>query len=191
MSADDPAALQREQRRAAATEERALPALSLPLRIQPARASALGWSPDVFTLTLLVGNAAVRTEDSALLRRGGGPVVAICAEYDRPIIALSPPVLAPYSLVRARLQGMPTLRLPGGFFRAPLRLEPTHRRAKGAPRREDALVRAGRFFADLEQAWRRRLGAMLEVAWPVYATDHGGPLLDAVAGTPLPELSLR
>jgi hypothetical protein len=117
--------------------------------------------------------------------------VAICAEYDRPLVALSPPGLAPYSLVRARLQGMPTLRLPGGWFRAPLRLETTNRRAKASPRREEALARAARFFTDLEEAWRKRLGAMLEVAWPVYATDHGGPLLDAVAGTPLPELSLR
>ena len=190
MSADDLAALQREQRRGAA-DERALPALSLPLRIQPARASALGWSPDLFTLTLLLGNAAVRTQDSALFQRNRGPVVAICAEYDRPLTALSPPALAPYSLVRARLQGMPTLRLPGGWFRAPVRLEPTHRRAMGAPRRDEALTRAGKFFADLEEAWRRRLGAMLEIAWPVYAHDHGGPLLDAVAGTPLPELSLR
>jgi hypothetical protein len=190
MSADDLAALQREARRAAA-EERALPSLSLPLRVQPARATALGFGPDLFTLTVLVGNAALRAEDSALLSRNLGPVVAVCAEYDRPLVALGPPTLAPYSLVRARLQGMPTLRLPSGFWRTPLRLEATHRLARGAPRRDEALARATRFFADLEQAWRRRLGAMLEIAWPVYAADHGGPLLDAVAGTPLPELSLR
>jgi len=191
MSADDLAALQREARRGAA-EERALPSLSLPLRVQPARASALGFGPDLFTLTVLVGNAAVRAEHSALLSRNLGPVVAVCAEYDRPLVALGPPTLAPYSLVRARLQGMPTLRLPAsGWFRTPLRLEATNSRARGAPRRDEALARATRFFADLEQAWRKRLGAMLEIAWPVYATDHGGPLLDAVAGTPLPELSLR
>jgi len=190
MSTDDVAALQRDARRAAG-EERALPALSLPLRIQPARATALGWAPDLFTLTLLLGNASIRAQDCALLSPNGGPVVAVCAEYERPLTALDPPALAPYSLVRARLQGIPTLRLPGGWFRSPLRLEATHRRAKGAPRREETLARASRFFTDLEEAWRRRLGTVVEVAWPVYATDHGGPLLDAVAGTPLPELSLR
>src|SRR3989454_1741566 len=103
-------ALLRDQRRAGAGE-RTAPALSLPLRIKPARACALGWSPDLFTLTLLVGNASLRAEDGALLARGRAPVVAICAEYDRPLTSLSPPALAPYSLARARLQGVPALRL--------------------------------------------------------------------------------
>ena len=190
MSADEMLALLRDQRRAGAGEH-AAPALSLPLRIKPARACALGWSPDLFTLTLLVANASLRAEDGALLAHGRGPVVAICAEYDRPLTSLSPPALASYSLARARLQGVPALRLPGGWLRAPLRLETTHRAALAPARRDDALARAGRFFAELEEAWRRRLGSVLEIAWPVYGPEHGGPLLDAVAGTPLLELPLR
>jgi hypothetical protein len=118
-------------------------------------------------------------------------VVAVCAEYERPLTSLSPPTLASYSLVRARLQGMPTLRLPGGWFRAPLRLETTHRAARAAERRDEALARAGRFLDELNEAWQRRLGAVVEVAWPVYGPEHGGPLLDGVAGSALPELPLR
>jgi len=190
VSADEMLALLRDQRRSG-PEERTSPVMSLPLRIQPARASALGWSPDLFFLTVLVGNAAMRTEDGALVARGHGPVVALCAEYDRPLMSLGPPALAPYSLGRARLQGIPALRLPGGWLRPPLRVETTHRTARAAARREDALARAGRFLVELEEAWRRRLGAVLEIAWPVYGPEHGGPLLDGVAGSPLPELSLR
>src|SRR3989441_85334 len=148
-------ALLHDQRRAGAGE-RTAPALSLPLRIKPARACALGWSPELFTLTLLVGNASLRAEDGALLARGRAPVVAICAEYDRPLTSLSPPALAPYSLARARLQGVPALRLPGGWLQAPLRLETTHRAALAPTRHDDALARAGRFFAELEEAWRSR-----------------------------------
>ena len=190
MSAEEMLAVLRDQRREG-PEERTIPALSLPLRIQPARACALGWSPDLFALTVLVGNVSLRREDSAVLARGHGPVIAICAEFDRPLTALQPPTLAPHSLARARLQGVPALRLPGGWLRAPLRLESTHRSARAAARREDALTRAGRFLGELEEAWRRRLGAIVEIAWPVYAHEHGGALLDAVAGAPLPELPLR
>ena len=53
MSADEMLALLRDQRRSG-PEERTSPVMSLPLRIQPARASALGWSPDLFFLTVLV-----------------------------------------------------------------------------------------------------------------------------------------
>ena len=126
-------ALLHEQRRSA-PDEHGAPPVSLPLRVQPSRASALGWSHEVFALTLLIGNASFRQEDGALLPRGDGPVVAVCAEYERPLTSLGPPTLAPYSLVRARLQGMPTLRLPGGWFRAPLRLEVTRRGARMAAR---------------------------------------------------------
>ena len=190
MSADELLAAERDPRRAAAGE-RGPPSVSLPLRLQPARASALGWSPDLYALTLLLGNASFRQEDGAVVPRGPGPVVAVCAEYDRPLVSLAPPTLAPYSLVRARLSGMPTLRLPGGWLRPPLRLENTHRLARIADRRDDAVLRATRFLEELNQAWHRRLGAILEIAWPVYGPEHAaGPLLDAVSGSPLPELTL-
>ena len=190
MSADEMLALLRDRRRSA-PGERSTPSLSLPLRIQPARASALGWLPEPFALTLLVANGTFRQEDGALLPGQGGPVVAICAEYERPLTSLGPPVLATYSLARARLQGMPTLRLAGGWFRGPLRLETTHRAARAASHRDEAVARAARFLEELKAAWQRRLGAVLEVAWPVYAPEHPGPLLDAVSGTALPELQLR
>jgi hypothetical protein len=183
-------ALLHDQTRSA-PDSRSTPAVSLPLRIKPARASALGWSPELFALTLLVGNVSFRQEDGALLPRGQEPVIAVCAEYERPLISLGPPALAPYSLVRARLQGMPTLRLPGGWFSSPVRLETTHRVARAAARRDEAIARAGRFLDELNEAWQRRIGAVLEIAWPVYGPEHAGPLLDAVAGTPLPELPLR
>jgi hypothetical protein len=189
MSADEMLALLRDRRRSA-PGERSTPSVSLPLRIQPARASALGWLPEPFALTLLVANGTFRQEDGALLPGRGGPVVAICAEYERPLTSLGPPVLATYSLARARLQGMPTLRLAGGWFSGPLRLETTHRAARAASHRDEAVARAARFFEELKAAWHRRLGAVLEVAWPVYAPEHPGPLLDAVAGTTLPELQL-
>jgi hypothetical protein len=190
VSSDERVAHSREQKRSA-PEEHAAPSVSLPLRVQPSRASALGWSHEVFALTLLIGNASFRQEDGALLQRGDGPVVAVCAEYERPLTSLGPPTLAPYSLVRARLQGMPTLRLPGGWFRSPLRLEVTRRAARTSPRRDEALSRAGRFLDELNEAWQGRLGAVLEIAWPVYPPEHSGPLLDAVTGAPLPELALR
>ena len=189
MSGDGTPALARDQRKAA-PDARTAPPLSLPLRIQPARASALGWSPELYALTILVGNVSLRPDDAALIARAG-PVFAVCAEYDRPVTSLDPPALAPYSLPRARLQGMPTLRLPGGWLRPPLRLEQTHRRASAPARREEAIAHAERFLAELEQAWRRPLGTVLEVAWPVYGPEHSGALLDAVGGTPLPELTLR
>jgi hypothetical protein len=189
VSADEMLALLPDQRRAT-PEERTAPALSLPLRIQPARASALGWAPDLYVLTLLIGNASLRPQDGALVARGS-PVIAVCADYDRPVASLDPPGLSPHSLVRARLQGIPALRLPGGWLRAPLRLEATHRLARAPARREEATARAARFLVELEEAWRRPLGAVLEVAWPVYGSEHGGALLDAVGGTPLPELALR
>jgi hypothetical protein len=182
-------ALLPDQRRAA-PEERTAPAMSFPLRLQPARASALGWSPELHVLTVLIGNATVRPQDGALLPRNG-PAVAVCAEYDRPIASLDPPALAPHSLVRARLQGVPALRLSGGWWRGPLRLTATHRLARAMPRREEAIARAARFLAELEEAWRRPLGTLVEVAWPVYGPEHGGLLLDAVGGAPLPELLLR
>ena len=190
MSADELLAATRDPKRAA-EDEHAAPAVSLPLRIQPARASALGWSPDLFVLTLLVGNASFRQEDGALVARGPGPVVAVCAEYERPLVSLVPPALAAYSLVRARLSGMPTLRLPGGLLRAPLRLEITRRAVLTSARREEAVARSARFLEELNHAWHRKLGKILEIAWPVYGPEQSGPLLDAVAGTPLPELALR
>jgi len=160
------------------------PPLSLPLRIQPAKASSLGWSPELFSLTVLVSNVALRKEDGALLHKGG-PVVAVCAEYDRPLASLDPPTL------HGAAEGVPMLRLPAGFFRRPLRLEATSRDARAPRGRPAALARAGKFFDELDQAWKRRIGAALEVAWPVYRPERSGPLLDAVVGRPLPEMQLR
>ena len=165
----------------------ALPRLSLPLRIQPAKASALGWSTELFALTLVVGNAV---EHGGELR-GHGPVVAVCAEYGRPLVALDPPAPAQITLDRARTDGVPTLRLPGGWFRKPsLRLEETPHAARAPSSRAFALARATRFLDDLSEAWRRPMTA-LEVAWPVYRAERNGAPLDAVSGTPLPELELR
>ena len=94
------------------------PPLSLPLRIKAAKASTLGWSADLYALTILVSNVSLRQEDGALLPRAGEPIVAVCAEYDRPLASLDPPELGRHSLASARTEGVPTLRLPaGGFFR--------------------------------------------------------------------------
>jgi hypothetical protein len=167
------------------------PPLSLPLRIQSAKASNLGWSSELFALTVLVSNVGVRQEDGALQTRGEAPVVAVCAEYDRPLVSLDPPALTPYTLQGARAEGVPTLRLPAGFWRSPLRLEATSRLARAPARRREALARAERFLDELDEAWKQRIGSVLEVAWPVYRPERDGPLLDAVSGIPLPELSLR
>ena len=87
--------------------------------------------------------------------------------------------------------GVPTLRLPGGLFRKPsLRLEETPHGARAPASRAFALARATRFLDDLAGAWRRPMTA-LEVAWPVYRAERNGAPLDAVSGTPLPELELR
>ena len=69
-------------------------------------------------------------------------------------------------------------------------LETTHRAARAASHRDEAVARAARFLEELKAVWQRRLGPVLEIAWPVYAPEHPGPLLDAVAGTALPELQL-
>ena len=83
------------------------------------------------------------------------------------------------------------LRLGGGWFRPPLRLEATPRTARVPAQRPAALARAERFLDELDEAWQRRIGSVLEVAWPVYRPARMGPPLDAVVGRPLPELELR
>ncbi|HZX94263.1 MAG TPA: hypothetical protein VFE90_07080 [Myxococcales bacterium] len=166
------------------------PALSLPLRIQAAKACSLGWSSELFTLTVLVSNVSLRHGDGAVLPRGG-PVVAVCAEYDRPLTSLDPPTVASYALRSARAAGMPTVRLPAGFLRGPLRLEATSRTARAPRDRPAALQRAGQFLDELHTAWKQRPGPVLEIAWPVYRSERDGPPLDAVVGRPLPEVQLR
>lgn len=155
------------------------PPQSLPLRVQPAKASSLGWSSDLLSLTVLVSNVAVR---NGALEARGGPVVAVCAEYDRPLASLDPPAL------HQRREGIPMLRLPAGFLRRPLRVEPTAPGAKAPRGRPAALARAGKFLDELDSAWQRRIGSVLEVAWPVYGAARKGPLLDGVVGRPLPAL---
>jgi hypothetical protein len=167
------------------------PPLSLPLRIKAAKASTLGWSADLYALTVLITNVSLRQEDGALLPRGSEPVVAVCAEYDRALVALDPPELTPYTLQDARTKGVPTLRLAAGFFRTPLRLETISASARAPTRRVDAIARAERFFDELDEAWKQRIGSVLEVSWPVYRPEREGPLLDAVSGTLLPPMKLR
>src|SRR5262249_8669101 len=131
-----------------AQQQQAAPKLSLPLRIQPAKASALGWSTELFALTLLIGNAAEHEGEL----RGHGRVVGVCAEYGRPLVALEPPSVAQITLDRARTDGVPTLRLPGGLFRKPaLRLEETPHAARTPASRAFALARATRFLDDLSE----------------------------------------
>jgi hypothetical protein len=161
------------------------PPVSLPLRVQPAKASSLGWSAELYSLTVLVSNVALRREDAALMPKGG-PVVAVCAEYDRPLESLDPPSL------HQRKEGIPMLRLPSdGFFKKALRLEPTTRGSRAPRGRPAALARAGKFLDELDDAWQRRIGSVLEIAWPVYRPLRDGALLDAVVGRPLPEMALR
>ena len=157
------------------------PPLSLPLRVQPAKASSLGWSSELFSLTVLISNVATRKDE---LVATGGPVVALCAEYDKPLSSLDPPALHP-----AR-EGIPMLRLPAGFFRRPLRVEPTLRGTRAPKGRPLAIARASKFLGELDDAWQRRIGSVLEVAWPVYRAVNGGPLLDGVGSRPLPEMAL-
>ena len=76
-------------------------------------------------------------------------------------------------------------------MREPLRLETTSAAARAPAGRVDALARAERFLDDLDVAWKQRIGAVLEVSWPVYPKGREGPLLDAVKGTLLPPLQLR
>jgi len=173
------------------SEEQKSPTISLPLRVQPAKACALGWSSELFSLTVLVSNVSLREADAALLP-SGGPIVGVCAEYERPLTSLHPPRVAPFPLGAARENGVPTLRLPeGGFLRNPIRLEPTSRSARAPKGRASAMARAGKFMNDLDAAWPSRIGSVTEIAWPVYRPEHGGPPLDAVNGAPLPEITLR
>jgi hypothetical protein len=167
------------------------PPLSLPLRINAAKASTLGWSADLYALTILVSNVSVRQEDGALVPRGNEPIVAVCAEYDRPLVSIYPPELASYTLGGARTEGVPILRLPTGFFHKPPRLETTSASARAPAGRVDALARAERFLDELDVAWKQRIGSVLEVSWPVYPKGREGALLDAVKGTLLPPLQLR
>jgi hypothetical protein len=174
----------------ARSEEQKSPKVSLPLRVQPAKACSLGWSSDLFSLTVLVSNVSLREADAALLPRGG-PIVGICAEYERPLTSLAPPRVASFALGATRQNGVPTLRLPEGFLRTPLRLEATSRNAKAPLGRASAMARAGKFMDDLDAAWPKSIGSVTEIAWPVYRPEHGGPPLDAVNGAPLPEIALR
>jgi hypothetical protein len=175
----------------ARSAEQKSPGLSLPLRVQPAKACSLGWSSDLFSLTVLVSNVSLREADQALLP-AGGPIVGVCAEYERPLTSLHPPRVASFPLGATRENGVPTLRLPeGGFLRSPIRLEATSRNARAPAGRASAMARAGKFMDDLEAAWPKRIGSVTEIAWPVYRPEHGGPPLDAVNGAPLPEIALR
>jgi hypothetical protein len=174
----------------ARSDEQKSPKISLPLRVQPAKACSLGWSSELFTLTVLLSNVTMREEDGALLARGG-PIVGICAEYERPLTSLQPPRVASWPLGASRENGVPTLRLPEGFLRSPLRLEPTSRNARAPAGRANAMSRAGKFMDALDAAWPSRIGSVTEVAWPVYRSERDGPPLDAVNGAPLPEIPLR
>jgi hypothetical protein len=174
----------------ARSDEQKSPKLSLPLRVQPAKACSLGWSSELFSLTVLLSNVSLREEDGALLPRGG-PIVGICAEYERPLTSLQPPRVASWPLDASRQNGVPTLRLPEGFLRSPLRLEPTSRNARAPAGRKGAMTRAGKFMDALDAAWPSRIGSVTEVAWPVYRPERDGPPLDAVNGAPLPEIPLR
>ena len=167
------------------------PPFSFPLRVQSAKASALGWSSELFSLTVLVSNVALREEDGALLPTGRGPVVAVCAEYDRPLTSLDPPDVAPYAMDRARAEGMPMLRLNGGLLRRKLHLEATNTSARSSVLRPQAMARAEKFLSELDEAWQQRIGPTLKVAWPVYRPEKSGPLLDGVRGAPLPAMQLR
>jgi hypothetical protein len=175
----------------ACTDEQKSPKISLPLRVQPAKACSLGWSSELFTLTVLLSNVTMREEDGALLPRGG-PIVGICAEYERPLTSLAPPKVASWALDASKQNGVPTLRLPAdGFLRSPIRLEPTSRNARAPAGRANAMSRAGKFMDALDAAWPSRIGSVTEVAWPVYRPEKDGPPLDAVNGAPLPEIPLR
>jgi hypothetical protein len=174
----------------ARSDEQKSPKISLPLKVQAAKACSLGWSSELFSLTVLLSNVSLREEDGALLPRGG-PIVGICAEYERPLTSLSPPRVASWPLNDSRQNGVPTLRLPSdGFLRSPLRLEPTSRNARAPAGRANAMSRAGKFMDALDAAWPRRIGSVTEVAWPVYRPEKEGPPLDAVHGAPLPEIHL-
>ena len=104
---------------------------------------------------------------------------------------MQPPRVASWPLDASRQNGVPTLRLPEGFLRSPLRLEPTSRNARAPAGRANAMSRAGRFMDALDAAWPSRIGSVTEVAWPVYRSESDGPPLDAVNGAPLPEIPLR
>jgi hypothetical protein len=170
--------------------EESPPPFSLPLRMRPAKASSLGWSPEVFSLTVLISNARLRQSDGALESAGPGPVVAICAEYEQPLVSLDPPRIAGYPFARAREQGMPTLRLRAGLLSRALRLEATSRTARAPQGRAAALARAWTCLGELDAAWKRERAPAVEVAWPVYRSEHTGKLLDAVVGSPLPAMEL-
>jgi hypothetical protein len=174
----------------ARSDEQKSPKISLPLRVQAAKACSLGWSSELFSLTVLVSNVSLREADSALVPRGG-PIVGVCAEYERPLTSLQPPRVAAFPLDATRQNGVPTLRLPEGFLRTPIRLEATSRNARAPLGRASAMARAGKFMDDLDVAWPKSIGSVTEIAWPVYRPEHGGPPLDAVNGAPLPEITLR
>jgi hypothetical protein len=168
------------------------PPLSLPLRIQPAKASTLGWSSEPFSLTLLISNVALRQHAGALLPTQRGPVVGVCAEYGRPLTSLDPPGVAEYPISSARSRGVPMLKLSGGgLLSRPLRLEATSPLLRAPASRPEAVARAEKFLRELDDAWEQRVGPGLEVAWPVFLPARGGPLLDGVGGTPLPEMELQ
>lgn len=169
---------------------RLAPRVSLPLRIRPAKATALGWSKDLFSLTLLVSNVEVQ-RDGTLVGTGRGPIVAVCAEYERPLTSIDPPGIADYPFERAQALGVPMLRLERSWFRRPLRLEATHELARAPADRPEAVARASRFLGQLDDAWQRRIGAATEIAWPVFRPAHQGPLLDGVRGVPLPGIQLH
>jgi hypothetical protein len=169
-------------------DQRTAPLHSLAVKVQPAKACALGWSGELFSLTVLLSNVGMRDESTLVSR--GGPIVGVCAEYERPLVSLSPPKVASFPLEHARKIGVPTLKLPEGFLRTPIRVEPTRKEARSPRGREEKLARASKFIEALGEAWPRSIGSVFEVAWPVYRPAHGGPPLDAVHGSPLPDIQL-
>ena len=146
----------------AAKCEGELPALSLPISLQPSEAQAYGCQPVPVALSVLVTNARVRDGDLMLERTGRGPVVALCAEYGRLLTSLSPPALGPST----HGGGVPALKLHG-FFGPNVGLQRLPEGATSWPARQGAVARAERYLKELDVAWNGSLRSVVEVAWPI------------------------
>ena len=103
-----------------------------------------------------------------MMPRGPGPVVAVCAEYDRPW-SRSPAHPRPVLAGARACPACPRCGFPEAEFWPPLRLREDA--PPGADRRpaRRAQVAPHPVPRGLDQAWHRRLGAILEIAWPCTA----------------------
>lgn len=170
-----------------------------PRRVFGSRANVAGYRPEPVVLRTLVTNVGLDAK-RCRLEPTGGPVVALCADLARFLVALEPPELAPHGPDDAAELGVPVVRIPG-WLSTGVRIQRVNWAYRYGSRgdagaRDDSvrsdrhgrdvekrLSAALRFLEELHAAWDQSFDSLVIVGWPVHLPRNSGPaLLDACTG---------